>query len=72
MRETLARDRPWVVCEVLHGRGAEGRLQALLQPLGYRFYLLTPDGLLPPDTIEGHPRWLNYLFAGRSEPIPSP
>jgi FkbM family methyltransferase len=67
MLEALRRDRPWIVCEVLAGRGAESRLNALLRPLGYRYYLLTPGGALPRSVIEGHPQWLNYLFAGRPE-----
>jgi FkbM family methyltransferase len=68
MRETLARDRPWIVCEVLKGRGAESRLGPLLEPHGYRFYLLTPEGLVLKSRIEGHPAWLNYLFAARRLP----
>ena len=67
MRETLARDRPSIVCEVLQGRGAEERLAPILEPFGYRFYLLTPDGLLLKSRIEGHPQFLNYLFAARDE-----
>ncbi len=63
MKETLARDHPRIVCEVLAGRGAEPRLEALLRPLGYRFFLLTPDGPVRKDAVLGHPRFLNYLFA---------
>jgi len=70
MRETLARDHPWIVCEVLKGRGAEERLAPILAPFGYRFYLLTPEGTLPKNRIEGHPQWLNYLFAARDEEVP--
>jgi FkbM family methyltransferase len=69
MRGILARDRPWIVCEVLEGRGAEERLAPLLEPHGYRFYLLTPEGLVPRSRIEGHAVWLNYLFAAR--PLPA-
>jgi FkbM family methyltransferase len=69
MREVLARDRPWIVCEVLKGRGAEERLAPLLEPHGYRFYLLTPEGPVPRSRIEGDPVWLNYLFAAR--PLPA-
>jgi len=59
----LARDRPNIFCEVLKGRGAEGLLEKILKPLGYRFYLLTPEGAQARERIEGHPEWLNYLFA---------
>jgi FkbM family methyltransferase len=63
MRETLRRDRPFLVCEVLPGRGSERPLEELLGPLGYRFYLLTPDGPAHREKVQGHPVWLNYLFA---------
>jgi len=61
MQETLRRDRPFVICEVL-GRGSETALQEILRPLGYRYYLLTADGPVERDRLEGHPEWLNYLF----------
>jgi FkbM family methyltransferase len=70
MRDTIARDRPWILCEVLKGRGAEERLGPILKPLGYRSYLLTPQGPVPKTRIEGHPLWLNYLFAARDEEVP--
>jgi FkbM family methyltransferase len=72
MRRTLERDRPWIVCEVLKGRGAEELLEPILKPLGYRFYLLTPDGPLNKAKIEGHPQWLNYLFGAREQAVPHP
>jgi FkbM family methyltransferase len=62
MVESLRRHRPAIVCEVLPASGTGAALSALLGPLGYRYYLLTPDGPLPCSAIEGHPRWLNYLF----------
>jgi FkbM family methyltransferase len=71
MRETLGRDRPALVCEVLKGRGAEERLAPILEPYGYRFYLLTPDGPERRSRIEGHPTWLNYLFVTREEHFPA-
>jgi FkbM family methyltransferase len=63
MLETLRRDRPTLFCEVLKGRGSERALEEVLAPLGYRYYLLTPEGPMPQERIEGHPTWLNYLFA---------
>ena len=61
MIETLRRDKPFIITEVL-GRGSEKRLEEILGPLGYRYYLLTSDGHRLRDRIEGHPEWLNYLF----------
>ena len=62
MAVTLRRDRPSIVCEVLPGDQRGEELAALLSPLGYLFYHLTPRGPLPARDIEGHPEWLNYLF----------
>lgn len=58
----LKRDKPVIFCEVLKGRGSEKPLEEILQPLGYRYYLLTPEGPVCHGSIEGHPEWLNYLF----------
>jgi FkbM family methyltransferase len=62
----LARDQPAIVCEVLAGRAREDELDAVLRPLGYRYYLLTPNGPASRASIEGDPRWLNYLFVPES------
>ncbi len=62
MLGTLQRDRPSIVCEVLQGGGAEGRLEDILGGLGYRYYLLTPTGPMLVPKIRGHEAWLNYLF----------
>lgn len=62
MSGILRRDRPAIVCEVLHGRGSEAALEDVLHPLGYRFWLLTPSGPVEQDRVVGHPEWLNYLF----------
>lgn len=39
---TLREHRPWVLCEVLHGRG-EDRLMEALAPHGYRWYHITDE-----------------------------
>lgn len=62
----LKAKHPMIFCEVLPGPETGPRLQALLFPLGYRAYHLTPRGPEPRDRIEGHPTWLNYLFAARA------
>ena len=69
MRETLERDRPAIICEVVRGFDTERALEDSLKPLGYIFYLLTPQGLEQRSSIESQPndRWelRNYLFSPR-------
>ena len=60
--ETIRRDRPSIICEVLRGRGAEDRLEDVLGGLGYHSYLLTPTGPMRVPRVRGHGAWLNYLF----------
>jgi FkbM family methyltransferase len=71
LERTLRRDRPFVFCEVLKGRGAEEPLESLLAPQGYRFFLLTPEGPQERAHIVGDPVWLNYLFLPPGRDIPS-
>ena len=66
MLETIRRDQPFIICEVLKDRGSEQSLQDVVESIGYRAYLLTPDGPVFRDRIEGHPVWLNYLFTALS------
>jgi FkbM family methyltransferase len=66
MAETLRRDRPHLVCEVLSRPGVAEPLEALLEPLGYRYYHLTAAGPVPRPRVEGHPVWKNYLFTTRA------
>lgn len=40
----LQRDRPIIICEMLFNR-IEAKLEAILGPLGYRYYSHLPDGL---------------------------
>jgi hypothetical protein len=51
-----------MICEVLKDRGSERALEEILRPLGYKFYLLTHDGAVARENIEGHPEFLNYFF----------
>jgi len=66
MRDTLRRDHPILICEVLKGFGTEQPLEDLLASNGYRYYLLSPQGPVQRDQIEGQPdgQWelRNYLF----------
>lgn len=62
----LKTSRPTIFCEVLAGRGTGQRLEALLFPLGYHAYHLTPRGPEHRDRIDGHASWLNYMFTVRT------
>ena len=64
-RRVLQEHRPSIICEVLEGAHSAAALEALLVPLGYRFELLTPDGLLPRERIEPHPVYWNFLCTAR-------
>jgi FkbM family methyltransferase len=58
----LSRDRPHVICEVLPAARQDPRLADQLEPLGYRFYELGPDG--PEERSEiSRSRFSNYLFS---------
>ena len=65
-RSLIASDRPWIVCEVLHGL-TEARLHDVLDPLGYRYFIIGRRGLTPRPRIEGDPSYRdrNWLFAPR-------
>jgi FkbM family methyltransferase len=67
MRETIEAYKPHLVCEVLKGFGTAERLESILKPHGYRYYLLTPDGPVLRGHVEPQPdqRWelRNYLFS---------
>ena len=60
--ETLRRDRPAILCEVLAGHHVEAGLEAILGPLGYRYYRLGPPGPALAAHIEADRTVLNHLF----------
>src|SRR5439155_16823310 len=62
MAETIRRDHPTILCEVLPGCGSERPLEEVLASSGYRFYLLTSKGPIPREHIEGNRVWPNHLF----------
>lgn len=68
-RETLARDRPEVICEVWPDAGNKAQLESILRPLGYRFYQLFPDRVAAREEIIGDELALNYLFTVRPDKI---
>jgi len=62
LRDTIARDRPTIFCEVTSESGAI-TIAHDLRPLGYRFHLLTDEGPQERDSVEPDERWTNQLFA---------
>jgi FkbM family methyltransferase len=62
MQETLRRDRPTVICELLPGGPAEA-IDAVMKPLGYKYFHLSPGGMQPCSRLIPDPVWRNFLFA---------
>ena len=60
MRQTIARDRPSIICEVLPA-AEKGAIEAVLDPHGYRYYHLRPEGPIREERLTGHPEWFNHL-----------
>lgn len=66
MRETLARCRPTIICEVLSDKAGE-KLEELLGPMGYQYFKLTSQGLQPESRIVSDNSAHNHVFkAGQS------
>jgi FkbM family methyltransferase len=67
MADTMRRDHPALVCEVVRGFETEGELEAILAANGYRYYLLTPEGPVQRARIDPQPedQWQlrNWLFS---------
>lgn len=61
MINVLCRSRPAIFCEVLRG-GDGAAITALLKPLGYRFLLLTANGVEERSRVEPVNEWRNWLF----------
>lgn len=66
MIQTIERDHPIIICEVLERFGTARRIEEILEPYGYRYYLLTADGPKLRDRIDGQPEGngecRNFLF----------
>lgn len=65
---TLARDRPFVFCEVLARGGLDSRVADALEDHDYRFFALSPMGARPCQAVHGgidDDESHNYLFAPR-------
>ena len=66
MARILERCRPTIICEILPETAAAAeRIELLLRPLGYRYYLLEPGGPFARDQIRADPtrRSRNYLLS---------
>lgn len=59
----LERSHPHIICEVFAGDETGRTLETLLEPFGYRYYLLTDGGLQPKAHITADSRWRNQLFS---------
>jgi FkbM family methyltransferase len=62
-RQTLRRDRPLILCEVLESVD-RAAIQAEIDPLDYRYFHMTDAGLVHHDRLHGNPGrgFRNYLF----------
>jgi FkbM family methyltransferase len=67
-QETLREGEPILICEVLRGL-TEDALHGILDPLDYRYFHITEQGLVPRERIVGDAsyRWMNYLFVPASK-----
>lgn len=59
----LETHRPDILCEVLDGVGDASRLQELLTPHGYSFYLVRDSDLLGTPSIQPDARFRDWLFS---------
>jgi hypothetical protein len=66
MQDTLRRDRPKVICEVLP-RGPAEALQAILEPLGYQYFLLRPEGPQRRPDLTPDDEWRNFLLVPEAD-----
>ncbi|MEO7837332.1 MAG: FkbM family methyltransferase [Acidimicrobiales bacterium] len=62
---TLSRDAPLLVCEVLYAVDTDTAAWPLLRDLGYLAFLVTPNGLVADQEVLGDPEYrnMNYVFS---------
>jgi FkbM family methyltransferase len=66
---TIAVHRPWIMCEVLHGR-RKGELAEVMAPHGYTWYHLRgDDDPKPVDSMEGDPEYADLMYLLAPEPV---
>jgi FkbM family methyltransferase len=67
---TVAEYRPWIFCEVLHGR-TEADLAEAMAGWGYTaYYLDGPGPLMPRSEIVGDPEMKNFMWLFTPAPLP--
>jgi FkbM family methyltransferase len=68
--ETIRRLRPWVFCEILHGRQVEDPVMKLMRPLGYTWYHLAGDPPYEPlDEIVGDRDFQHLMWIFTPAPV---
>jgi len=66
---TIAAHRPWIMCEVLHGR-REGELAEVMAPHGYTWYHLRgEDDPKPVDSLDGDPEYRDLMYLLAPDPV---
>ena len=65
MEALLGSCSPDIICEVLSGEGTASKLEALLKPHQYRYFLVTDKGPKEVPAIIPDDKWRNYLFSKR-------
>lgn len=69
MTSILLKHKPVVFCEILQQSAAE-KIEAVLQPFGYRFFLLEGKGPRLCAHISPDPAWRNFCLVPDSRPDP--
>lgn len=66
--EILARDKPLIICEVLY-TDTDHRLEGFFRDIGYRFFRIDQNGLVPRDKVLGDADYVlrNFLFVHESK-----
>ena len=64
-QELLRTARPDILCEVLQGQADGQHLERLLEPAGYRYYLVGQKGLRQAEELRPDPRFRDWLFTAR-------
>lgn len=70
MVDTITRDRPVLICEILPG-GPSDAVEELLRPLKYQYFVLTDSGPRQCPHVTPHKKWRNFLFRPENGSSPS-